>query len=422
MPKINQNKETEQFILKKAFEISYALCRIAKNLKNTYFSNIFEERGLKILDSATKKDFESLKNSFLGIEYFLRLGEELGLFRNHIAELLIGEINNLNKYIIEAEEEILMPELNIEDIFTSKNGKALKKTKQNESFLNSAKDSATDSAKEKYSAMSSAMDSAKADNSATRDSAMDNNSVMGSAMNSAMEIDSAMEDSAIQSNLEIDSAMEYSATDSAIINNSAMRNYSATGSATEDSATVDSAMDNSAMEDSATEIDSAMENSATRDSAKGDSAMDLEKEKDSAMEIENNSATEDTPLNIQNNKNQEPTFIHISKIISEEPKEESKDDSIGIIKVRKSVFLDKIRYFEEFKLKDLEKMFPELSERTLRYYLSDLISLGFIEKIGISGPNVLYRFNKNKEADILAFIQKERESLETENQSLEIEA
>jgi hypothetical protein len=48
--------------------------------------------------------------------------------------------------------------------------------------------------------------------------------------------------------------------------------------------------------------------------------------------------------------------------------------------------------------------------------------LGFIEKIGISGPNVLYRFNKNKEADILAFIQKERENLETENQPLEIEA
>jgi len=407
MPKINQNKETEQFILKKAFEISYALCRIAKNLKNTYFSNIFEERGLQILDSATKKDFESLKNSFLGIEYFIRLGEELGLFRNHIAELLIGEINNLNKYIIEAEEEILMPELNIEDIFTSKNGKALKKTKQNESFLNSAKDSATDSAKEKDSAMSSAMDSAKADNSATRDSAMNNNSAINinsamdnSAMNSATGIDSATQkDSAME-----DSAKEYSAInstmDSAMINNSAMRNYSTIGSATVDSATEDSA------------IDSATGYSATRDSATIDSVM----------EIENNSATEDNSLNIQNNTKQEPTFIHISKIISEEPKQESKDDSIGIIKVRKSVFLDKIRYFEEFRLKDLEKMFPELSERTLRYYLSDLISLGFIEKIGISGPNVLYRFNKNKEADILAFIQKEKENLETENQPLEIEA
>jgi len=407
MPKINQNKETEQFILKKAFEISYALCRIAKNLKNTYFSNIFEERGLQILDSATKKDFESLKNSFLGIEYFIRLGEELGLFRNHIAELLIGEINNLNKYIIEAEEEILMPELNIEDIFTSKNGKTLKKTKQNESFLNSAKDSATDSAKEKDSAMSSAMDSAKTDNSATRDSAMNNNSAINinsamdnSAMNSATGIDSATQkDSAME-----DSAKEYSAInsamDSAMINNSAMRNYSTIGSATVDSATEDSA------------IDSATGYSATRDSATIDSAM----------EIENNSATEDNSLNIQNNTKQEPTFIHISKIISEEPKQESKDDSIGIIKVRKSVFLDKIRYFEEFRLKDLEKMFPELSERTLRYYLSDLISLGFIEKIGISGPNVLYRFNKNKEADILAFIQKEKEILETENQPLEIEA
>jgi len=379
MPKINQNKETEQFILKKAFEISYALCRIAKNLKNTYFSNIFEERGLQILDSATKKDFESLKNSFLGIEYFIRLGEELGLFRNHIAELLIGEINNLNKYIIEAEEEILMPELNIEDIFTSKNGKTLKKTKQNESFLNSAKDSATDSAKEKDSAMSSATDSAKADNSATRDSAMNNNSAINinsamdnSAMNSAKEIDSATQKDSVMEDL----ATEYSAINSAM----------------------DSAMDNSAMEDSAT-IDSAMTDSAMTDSA-----------------------TEDNSLNIQNNTKQEPTFIHISKIISEEPKQESKDDSIGIIKVRKSVFLDKIRYFEEFRLKDLEKMFPELSERTLRYYLSDLISLGFIEKIGISGPNVLYRFNKNKEADILAFIQKEKEILETENHPLEIEA
>jgi hypothetical protein len=405
MPKINQNKETEQFILKKAFEISYALCRIAKNLKNTYFSNIFEERGLQILDLATTKDFESLKNSFLGIEYFIRLGEELGLFRNHIAELLIGEINSLNKYIIETEEEILMPELNIEDIFISKNGKTLKKTKQNESFLNSAKYSATDSAKEKNSAigsaMSSAMNSETADNSAMRDSAMINNS--------------AMENN--------------SATDSAI-GDSAMGNYSATGSATVGSVIEDSAID-SAMEDSATdsakEKDSAKEDSAIQGNLKIDSAKENFTEdsamiNNSAMEIENNSATEDNSLNIQNNKNQEPIFIHISKIISEEPKDESKDDSIGIIKVRKSVFLDKIRYFEEFRLRDLEKMFPELSERTLRYYLSDLISLGFIEKIGISGPNVLYRFNKNKEADILSFIQKERESVETENQPLEIEA
>jgi DNA-binding HxlR family transcriptional regulator len=421
MPKINQNKEMEKFILKKAFEISYALCRIAKNLKNTYFSNIFEERGLQILDLATTKDFESLKNSFLGIEYFIRLGEELGLFRNHIAELLIGEINSLNKYIIEAEEEILMPELNIEDIFISKNGKTLKKTKQNESFLNSAKYSAKDSAKEKDSAIDSAIDSAMgsaigsatADNSATRDSAMINNSATenNSATDSAIG-DSAMGNylatgSATDSAKEKDSAKE----DSAMINNSAMDN-SAMNSATGDSATQkDSAMtDNSEMASysaigSAT--DSAMKDSATTDSA---------------MEIENNSTTEDNPLNIQNNTKQEPTFIHISKIISEEPKQESKDDSIGIIKVRKSVFLDKIRYFEEFRLKDLEKMFPELSERTLRYYLSDLISLGFIEKIGISGPNVLYRFNKNKEADILSFIQKERESVETENQPLEIEA
>jgi len=360
MSKINQNKETEQFILKKVFEISYALCRIAKNLKNTHFSNIFEERGLQILDSATKKDFESLKNSFLGIEYFIRLGEELGLFRNHIAELLIGEINNLNKYIIEAEEEILMPELNIEDIFTSKNSKTLKKTKQNESFLNSAKDSAT----------GSEINLTTVDNSATRDSAMNNNSAMNSATEIYSEIqkDSAMKNSAIQGNLEIGSAIEYSAMDSAMGNDLA--------------------------------IDSAM--------------------RDSATEIENNSATEDNSLNIQNNTKQEPALVHISKIISEEQKEEQKDNSIGIIKVRKSVFLDKIRYFEEFRLKDLEKMFPELSERTLRYYLSDLISLGFIEKIGVSGPNVLYRFNKNKEADILAFIQKEKESLEKENQSSEI--
>jgi predicted HTH transcriptional regulator len=123
--------------------------------------------------------------------------------------------------------------------------------------------------------------------------------------------------------------------------------------------------------------------------------------KDSAMISTTEPAIllEDSAINsiTENTQPQEPSgFKHISEIIKETNTtnpafSEETEESFSI---KKSVFWEKISHLDEFKLKDIENIFPDISERTLRYYLSELVSLGFIEKIGTSGRNVIYRVKK----------------------------
>lgn len=308
-------------IVKKAFEISYAICRISQSIQNDSFKKIFDEQGVKILNSATAKDIENTKQTIFSIEYFIHLAKSLNLLRNDLADTLVAELNNLNIFIAEYLKSLNNLDINTNDIFKTKlsieNNKKERNIKKIKTSINKNNEN--------------------------------NNPAMDSAVNSA-----------IEDNLEVDSA----------INNPAMILESDSAINLNNNSAIDSAIDS--------EKDSAM-NSAI-DSAT-DSAID-----NSAIEYHKN---------LQDKEN---GFAHIGEIISQEKdqnfkKSNNKNDNSETI-VRRSVFFDKIRYFDEFKLKDLEEIFPELSERTIRYYLSDLINKGLIERRGNSGPNVLYKVKK----------------------------
>lgn len=61
--------------------------------------------------------------------------------------------------------------------------------------------------------------------------------------------------------------------------------------------------------------------------------------------------------------------------------------------IRQSAIVEKIRQFgnEPAKLKDIIAAFPDYSERTLRYDLERLCSLGVIERVGTGGPATYYK-------------------------------
>lgn len=82
----------------------------------------------------------------------------------------------------------------------------------------------------------------------------------------------------------------------------------------------------------------------------------------------------------------------------EKPKKESAPSapSGNIIKsgMRQIAILDRIRQSGNCRLRDIQEILPDTSERTIRYDLEDLIERNIIERIGNGGPSVFYRIRQ----------------------------
>jgi hypothetical protein len=412
-----EERKIEKIISKKAFEIAYALCRLAQILKNENFSQNFESQALKILNFSIQKDFDNLKTNLLNLEYFIHLAVELNILKMNLAEILLDEINGLNKYIIEAEEEILLSQSEIENILKNGNNKKTKPNKviKKEFIDETLKDSAITQGFKNYYPKYSAMTQNSANNPREDSAILQNNSAMddeNSAIDPNIEIDLALkEDSAKEQinniffddfsfenntlidpvNIKKDSANEN--IDSEITKDSAMN--PAMNSAIDlensaiDSAKIsvnrnNSAMNSAIVDNSAINIDSAMDNPAIMEDSANNPTIVPVRNTTTGFSNENNLSE---PLELQG-------FKHISEIIKE-PNPTFQEEMEESFSIKKSIFWERISHLDEFKLKDIENIFPDISERTLRYYLSELVSLGFIEKIGISGRNVIYKV-KNK--------------------------
>ncbi len=69
--------------------------------------------------------------------------------------------------------------------------------------------------------------------------------------------------------------------------------------------------------------------------------------------------------------------------------------------IRQSAIIEKIRQSSNTAMKDLIAVFPEVSERTLRYDLQKLCNQGVIERIGNGGPSSYYISSNKAVADSL---------------------
>ena len=109
-----------QFATKKAYEISYALFRVAGILKNGSLTKQLEDQAIKILSTATLKDYAGCLLVLNSTEYLLRLGTDVNLINPANSYLIINEIGNFNSAIAEFENTAKLPDLNLEPIFSKK--------------------------------------------------------------------------------------------------------------------------------------------------------------------------------------------------------------------------------------------------------------------------------------------------------------
>jgi predicted HTH transcriptional regulator len=59
--------------------------------------------------------------------------------------------------------------------------------------------------------------------------------------------------------------------------------------------------------------------------------------------------------------------------------------------IRQSAIIERIRQSGNCRLKDIQDILPNISERTIRYDLQTLLEQNLIERIGNAGPSVFYR-------------------------------
>lgn len=116
---MGQNKNLEQFLIKKAYEICYALFRVTARVKRESFARRLEEAALDLLESASSGDH---KKSLAGIESLDRLigfGADIGFVYQSNADTIRRELNDLNSAIADIPDSATAEEVSLKDIFSN---------------------------------------------------------------------------------------------------------------------------------------------------------------------------------------------------------------------------------------------------------------------------------------------------------------
>lgn len=108
-----------QFLSKKAYEISYALFRMAAVVRRPSFADHMESRGLSLLDAAVAENYEEALILVKGTEYLLRFGADVGILSRVNVEIVTRELDAFNSAIAEFEKSAtVLPVAELGSIFS----------------------------------------------------------------------------------------------------------------------------------------------------------------------------------------------------------------------------------------------------------------------------------------------------------------
>jgi len=263
-------EELNKFSSKKAFEIAYAIFRVSKNINHEDLSGYLESQALGLLNSAVTGDFDEASGFIQAIEYFLRLGAEIGLVSQGNAQIIINEARGLNAAIVAGSND-----------------------------------------------------------------------------------DESDEDSLEESDLDLESI--FSNLKKTPISSSPKTNLPHISTVSPDNNPTPFSKDEGQESGDFVSYEELSEKERGRDN---------EEDKEDEDDMNENSGSD--AFNSAN------TAAYSAKI-------------------RQSTILDKIQEGGHFRLKDIHKLMPDLSERTLRYDLQRLVEDGFVERVGSGGPGSYYR-------------------------------
>jgi hypothetical protein len=103
------------------------------------------------------------------------------------------------------------------------------------------------------------------------------------------------------------------------------------------------------------------------------------------------SKPEDAPRSVGEPRADEPATEPAPMRMEQMPRQPSNDSAI-----RQSAILARIRQSGNCRLKDIQDVLPNISERTIRYDLQTLVEQNLVERIGNAGPLVFYRASRTE--------------------------
>lgn len=105
-------------ITQKAFEVSYAVFRVANTLNNRDLASFLERRALEVTDAVMVKEYDRAVLALGALEYLLRLGAEAGLVNHQTAQIIISEASWLNAAIAGLDKSVVLPNVDLREIFS----------------------------------------------------------------------------------------------------------------------------------------------------------------------------------------------------------------------------------------------------------------------------------------------------------------
>ena len=126
-----------QSIIKKSYEICYALIRVGQSVQSKLFAERLEGNGLSLLEFSVKGEYGKAISVSAALEYLLRLGADAGLMSIHNSSIVCEELTNLNAAIAELMKAAKPSPINLDSVFSKL---AITSDKENSHYIDSSLD------------------------------------------------------------------------------------------------------------------------------------------------------------------------------------------------------------------------------------------------------------------------------------------
>jgi predicted component of type VI protein secretion system len=113
-------KETgkERFILTKAYEVAYALFRLAAQMREMDFAEPLRASGTAMLAAAAAEDYSAAERSLRVVECLVKFGGDVGMIGTPNVDVMTREIFALDAVIAERKTVAKTDEVNVAEIFS----------------------------------------------------------------------------------------------------------------------------------------------------------------------------------------------------------------------------------------------------------------------------------------------------------------
>ena len=108
----------ERFILTKAYEVAYALFRLAAQMQEKDFAEQLRASGIALLSAAAAEDYSAAERSLRVMECLIKFGGDVDIIGTANVDVMTREIYALDTAIAERRTAVKTDEVNVAEIFS----------------------------------------------------------------------------------------------------------------------------------------------------------------------------------------------------------------------------------------------------------------------------------------------------------------